>query len=288
MKAMNALIIRNLRLFFRDRSAVFFSLLAVFIIIGMYVLFLGDVMTQGMTQIPGARFLMDSWIMAGLLAVTSATTTLGAFGIMVEDRSSGKDRDFNASPVPREAIAGAYLISTFLIGLVTSLITLALCEAYILLKGGSLLPLGALWKVLGLILLTTLASSAMVAFLVSFFRSNNAFSSFSTVVGTLIGFLTGIYIPMGNLPESVQLVIKSFPIAHGAALFRQVFMEVPLAASFAGAPEAAVRDFETLLGIRFQQGSAFLSPQVHLLILVGSALLFFLLAAWRFRRRRRS
>ena len=118
--------------------------------------------------------------------------------------------------------------------------------------------------------------------------ANNAFSSFSTVVGTLIGFLTGIYIPMGNLPESVQLVIKSFPIAHGAALFRQVFMEVPLAASFAGAPEAAVRDFETLLGIRFQQGSAFLSPQVHLLILVGSALLFFLLAAWRFRRRRRS
>ena len=34
---------RNLLLFFRDKSAVFFSLLSVFIIIGLYALFLGDV-----------------------------------------------------------------------------------------------------------------------------------------------------------------------------------------------------------------------------------------------------
>jgi len=30
--------LRNLKLFFRDRASVFFSLLAVFIIIGLYVL----------------------------------------------------------------------------------------------------------------------------------------------------------------------------------------------------------------------------------------------------------
>ena len=40
---MNTFIKRNVRLFFRDRSAVFFSLLAVLIIIGLYALFLGDV-----------------------------------------------------------------------------------------------------------------------------------------------------------------------------------------------------------------------------------------------------
>jgi hypothetical protein len=32
--------IRNLKVFFKDRTAVFFSLLAVFIIIGLYALFL--------------------------------------------------------------------------------------------------------------------------------------------------------------------------------------------------------------------------------------------------------
>jgi len=32
---------RNLLIFFRDKAAVFFSLLAVFLIIGLYALFLG-------------------------------------------------------------------------------------------------------------------------------------------------------------------------------------------------------------------------------------------------------
>nr|NLJ02159.1 ABC transporter permease [Bacillota bacterium] len=72
---------RNLKLFFRDRASVFFSLLAVFIIIGLYVLFLGDMVMMDLEGIPGARFLMDSWIMAGLMAVTSVTTTMGALGI---------------------------------------------------------------------------------------------------------------------------------------------------------------------------------------------------------------
>ena len=78
--------IRNLKVFFKDKSSVFFSLLAVFIIIGLYALFLGDVWTSSMSDIAGIRFLMDSWIMAGLLAVTSVTTTMGAYGIMVQDR----------------------------------------------------------------------------------------------------------------------------------------------------------------------------------------------------------
>ena len=96
---MRQLVLRNLRIFFRDRSAVFFSLLAVFIIIGLYVLFLGDMMASSLKDVAGSRFLMDSWIMAGLLAVTSMTTTLGAFGIMVDDQSKKIIKDFYCSPV---------------------------------------------------------------------------------------------------------------------------------------------------------------------------------------------
>ena len=83
---------RNLKLFFRDRAAVFFSLLAVLIIIGLYVLFLGDMVAGDLTGVPGGRFLMDSWIMAGLLAVTSVTTTMGAVGVVVDDRSRASPR----------------------------------------------------------------------------------------------------------------------------------------------------------------------------------------------------
>ena len=44
---MRVLIHRNLKLFFRDRMAVFFSLLAVFISITLYVLFLSSTMMDG-------------------------------------------------------------------------------------------------------------------------------------------------------------------------------------------------------------------------------------------------
>ena len=90
---------RNLKLFFRDRAAVFFSLLAVFIIIGLYVLFLGETVMGNLEGVSGGRFLMDSWIMAGLMAVTSVTTTMGAVAVVVDDRAKGIAKDFHTSPL---------------------------------------------------------------------------------------------------------------------------------------------------------------------------------------------
>jgi multidrug/hemolysin transport system permease protein len=62
MTAMINLIKRNLKLFFRDRTSVFFSLLAVFLIIGLYVLFLGNMMVNNLKSLlaENARFTIDS------------------------------------------------------------------------------------------------------------------------------------------------------------------------------------------------------------------------------------
>ena len=111
---------RNLKLYFRDKSSVFFSLLAVFIIIGLYVLFLGNMLTSNMEWMGDhARFVTDSWIMAGLLAVTSLTTTMGAYGIMIEDKTKKVFKDFTASPVKRSSLVGGYILSSFIIGVIS-------------------------------------------------------------------------------------------------------------------------------------------------------------------------
>ncbi|NCB74486.1 MAG: ABC transporter permease [Clostridia bacterium] len=270
--------VRNLKVFFKDKSSVFFSLLAVFIIIGMYALFLGDVWTSSMSELSGVRFLMDSWIMAGVLAVTSVTTTMGAYGIMVQDKEKKITKDFAASPVGYRNILGGYIIGAVIIGIIMSLITLVLAELYILAGGGELMSMTALFKVLGLIFIGTLCNSSIVLFLVSFFKSNNAFATASTIIGTLIGFLTGIYLPIGQLPESVQLVVKCFPVSHGAVLLRQVMMEAPLAASFKGAPAQAVEDFKTMLGVTLKFGDTTVAPLTSLIILVATAAVFYTLA----------
>lgn len=276
---------RNLKIFFRDRSAVFFSLLAVFIIIGLYVLFLGDTLQSSMSELKGVRFLMDSWIMAGLLAVTSVTTTMGAFGIMVDDRAKKNFKDFYASPLKRSDIAGGYILSSFLIGLIMTVISFILAEIYILTSGGELLPFISLLKVLGLILISVLSSSAMIFFMVSFFKSTNAFATASTIVGTLIGFLTGIYIPIGSLPDAVQLVVKIFPVSHAGVLFRQVFMEKPLQETFEGIPTEKLADFKDELGVVFHYGDFTAGTGTHLLVLIITTLVFFGLAVWNISRK---
>lgn len=278
--------IRNLKLFFRDKSAVFFSLLSVFIIIGLYVLFLGDMMVNNMTEIKDARFLMDSWIMAGLLGITSMTTTMGAFGVMVDDRAKKIAKDFFTSPLKRSSVAGGYIVSTLIIGVLMSLVALVLAELYIISSGGEILPVSAAFETLALIVLAVISSSSMVFLAVSFFKSQNAFAAASTVIGTLAGFLTGIYIPVGNLPSAVQLVVKVFPVSHAAVLFRQVFMKVPIEAAFSQAPALMEENFRKNLGVVFEIGDTALKPVWSILYLIVATVVFYTLAVINISRKK--
>lgn len=278
---------RNLLVFFRDKTSVFFSLLAVFIIIGLYALFLGDVWISNFTDMQGVRFLMDCWITSGLLAVTSVTTSMGAFGTMVEDKVKKITKDFASSPIKRRGIMGGYTVSAFTIGVIMCLVALVLSQLYIIAGGGQLMSLPVMLKVFGLILLCTFATTAMILFVVTFFDSTNAFATASTIIGTLIGFLTGIYLPIGQLPEAVQWVVKLFPVTHAASLFRQVLMQAPVKITFSGAPAEAITSFEKMMGVKIYFGDTPVQPLTSIGILLLTAVIFYGLTVLRISRKKR-
>lgn len=285
---MNVFIERNLKLFFRDRLAVFFSLMSVFIIIGLYALFLGNVwMNDSMKELKNAQALMNSWLVSGLLTVTSMTTTMGAFGIMIDDKVLKINKDFDSSPIKRSSITGGYIGSSFLIGVIMSLVMAVVAEIYIVKSGGEWLTPMAFIKVFLLILLTSLTNTSLVCFVVSFFKSHSAFSTASTILGTLIGFLTGIYLPIGTLPASVQTIIKAFPVSHGASLFRQVLMEVPMRNSFDGIPVIYLEEFKEYLGVSFRFGEYEVTPAASVVILLGTAVVFYSLSLVNMLRKNR-
>ncbi|MDD3946638.1 MAG: ABC transporter permease [Clostridia bacterium] len=280
--------VRNLKVFFKDRSAVFFSLLSVMIIFALYALFLGDVWTAGIKDLDNARFIMDSWICAGMLAVTSVTATMGAFGIMVEDKTRKIYKDFYVSPAKKYEIMGGYLLSAVLIGIIMTLVTLVLSEIYILAYGGKLLGFSAFMKVLGLVVLTTLTNTSVLFFLVSFFSSSNAFSTASTIIGTLIGFLTGIYLPVGMLPKAVQYIVKVFPPSYAASLFRQVIMDAPIQSAFADIPAEYLVNFQSEMGVTFAFGDYTVPVWLSIVILIATAILFYGLAIWNISRKKKN
>lgn len=279
---------RNLKLFFREKSSVFFSFLGVLIIIGLYVVFLGNIWTEYLPKgIPDVKTLANSWLIAGIVSVASVTTAMGAFDRMVEDKMNKTSRDFFASPVSRTQIVGGYIFSAFAIGTILCLFTFVLGEAYIVVSGGSILAVVPMLKFLGTLLLSAFSSSCFVFFIVSFFERTSAFSTATTIIGTLIGFVTGIYLPIGELPDTVQWIVKLFPASHGAALMRQILLEEPMKTSFAGAPASLILKFKEEMGVVYTYNGYTTQAWVHVLVLALSGVLFFLLAILNVMRKSR-
>lgn len=275
---MTAFTKRNILLYFRDKTAIFFSLLAVIILIALYVLFLGDLTSKGLPDFPAKKALLMSWFIAGVLAITSMTTTLGSFGTLVEDRATKTIMDFYASPISRAKLVGGYIMSALFIGFIMCLFTFIVAEVFLFLSGENLLPFDKMVLVVGVIILSVLASASMILLLVSFFKTSNAFAAASTVIGTLLGFLAGIYIPIGTLPDYIQTVVKLFPVSHSAALFRQILMDSSLIDAFSNAPVDMKENFLFDMGVFYEINGEKSSKLFSVCYLIATTILFFALA----------
>ena len=269
---------RNLKVFFRDKTAVFFSLLAVLIVLGLYIFFLGDVWVDSFPNIKGVKNLMNCWIIAGLIGVTSVTANMGAFGTMIEDKSKNKIKDFYVSPIKKSKIVGGYIISSFIVGSMMSVVTLIMSQIYLVYSGVDVLNFKELTEVFLIILMTSLSNSAMILFIVSLFSSEKAFSTASTIVGTLIGFITGIYLPISMLPDSVQIIVKLFPTSHGISILRQIFMKKQMDISFADVPTNYINEFKESMGVVYYINDKLVSNTTSVFIRIASTIIFFFLA----------
>ena len=276
------LIKRNVLLFFRDRTNVFFSLLSVFIMLGLYVLFLSNIMEEGLYlalgfDAPEIPVVMSSITFAGIVAVVSITSSLGALEVLVEDRK-GASKDFLTSPVSSGRLTRSYMLASAVVGLIMTILALILSVIYIYIRGGSLPDLGDWLHLMVTLILSVLAANAFVFFVTSLLKSSGAYATFSTLLGTLIGFLMGVYMPIAVMPTAVQWLIRLFPMTHAAAMFRQILADDALAELFAYAPAEALEGFREAYGLVLVYGDFTAGFWASALALVGSAVLFYLLS----------
>lgn len=276
---MLSLMKRNMLLFFKDRTSVFFSFMAVFVVLGLYVCFLGDMMIQPLKQdFPDtAREISDTWIMAGTLGIVSLTTSLSVLGIIIEDKSKSILNDFYIAPISQMKVTSAYLLSTICITFLVSIVTLLIGELYIVAYGGSFMPLSSLIQVLACMILSILSCTSMLYFFMSFFKSATSFSNVTTIIGTLSGFLMGIYVPVGALPKLLQTVISLFPPSHCAALFRNIMMNDVLQRTFQKLPAEALTAFKKQFGLIYSYGEHTTNSLDHILIIAAMGVVFFFL-----------
>ncbi|MDQ2698168.1 MAG: ABC transporter permease [Actinomycetota bacterium] len=289
MSVVTGIVGRNLRLFFRDRLNVFFSLLSGIILFVLYTLFLARLQTDGLeAQFPQAsarevRAFIDSWMFSGIILLTTITSGMGAMSLLVDDGYSRRFADFLVSPIRRGQLVLGYLISAVTVSLIMSGVVLVLSVLYLGVVDGVWLSLATLMRIVAFIVLCCFSFTALSAFVVSFVRTPGAFSAFATVVGTILGFVAGAYIPIGSLPPAVGDVINALPFSQGGMLLRREFTvdSLPALADVAQAEES----LRVFYGIDAYVGDARIDPWIAVGVLLLFAVGFTALAAGRIRSR---
>lgn len=289
MNSTVALVGRNLRIYFRNRAVVLLSLLSAVILVLLYLLFLGSLQVENLREaLPDAShndiaWFVGSWLYSGIVMITTLSTGLAALGAYVDDRVSGRFKEFRVAPLRRWQLILGYQLSAVVVATFVSIVVL-LAGALLLklLYGHSPAALDLATSV-GLIVLLAMAFAALSSFLLTFVSSQGAYTAVSTIVGTLLGFLAGAYLPLGLLSPTMVNVLNVLPFSPAAMLLRGPLAGDALDALSANVPQA--RDaVASYYGFDLNVAGITVQPLWVVLVLLGVTAVFTTLGAWRIGR----
>ena len=288
MKIILALSKRNLRLFVRDKALVFFSFLSVIIILGLYVLFLGEIQVNNIKQsigmdLPEIDALVYAWMLPGLIAVASMTLSLGNMGRLVDDAQAENLNDFLVSPLKRWQLILSYLLSSVIITSVISVLMFGLSIVIVKLKGGPWLNIEQILQSLGVMILLIISSALLSLYIASWVKTQNTYGVVNSMVGTFIGFVTGAYMPMGIMPVFVQNMFNILPVSLGASMLRQIYLGPIMDKVFAQASIEMVNEYRYFQGIDLKVFGNILEPNFMLIVIFVSIGVLFILNLLRFK-----
>ncbi len=277
---------RHMLRYLKDKTAVFFSFLSVIILLGLYILFIGQSYTSDLPDaVPDhlTTFIIVSLTMGGVLVINTMSLSLGIMGTFVEDMARRNIDAFLVTPIKRWKIMISYYLSTIIVTSILSLMMWGLTIAYVGIASTYWYSFSVILKASGLIVLYTFISSSMMIFLTTLLKSINAFGALSGVLGTLVGFTSGIYMPLRILPSAVQYAASINPFSHMSILLKQIMLEEPIneLVSILG---GQVSDYDEMLSFYGTMEIGIFGTEVSMLwIFVGIALLSIGLLSLAFR-----
>ena len=257
------LISRNRKVYIRDRLAFFMSFLSVIILILVYQVFLGQIQIDAIKEALNSDTastdtiqMVNYWLISGLTTIISMTSTLGAFGVMVSDREKKLSEDFKVSPISNFKIELSYAIFAILFGIIMTMFS---CIFAIGMFNGfsSLLDFSTMdyLSILGVVSMGTVLAATIILPILAFIRTSSAFTTLSTIVGTFIGFISGVYLSIGSVGETLQQIMTCFPLTQVNALLKQILMKDAISKVFDHAPSTVITNYKESYGIILQNAS---------------------------------
>jgi len=235
MNNLTSLVKRDIKIFYRTKGNIFFSLLSVLILVVLHFAIFRqmytDIWAQMMEEIPGLnveiyhlQWIVDSLMLSAIIPLGAISTSLTTLGLMVADRENNTLSDFLVSPIRRNSLLASYLVSSFIICFTMLAGLVVFFQIYFLVIYG----IGFTLMQFAMILATTVGSlifaNVFMLLLVSFFKTQQSLSAVGAILGTVTGFISGAYIPIGLFGDTVRYIFSALPFMQITVLSRSAFL----------------------------------------------------------------
>ena len=233
-----------------------------------------------------ALWFSDCLMLSALLPIGAITISLTSLGQIVTDKEKNIINDFYVSPVSKNTLLFSYLLSSLAVG--TLLLTgfIVFFEVYLIAVYGISFSFLQLLAVIGVMVLSLFLGNSFVMIIVSFVKREQAMGAVGTILGTMLGFFCGAYVPVGVLGEAVSSIFTFLPFLPITALARQTFF---MNISETGLTKEMISgELAKLYGYELFLGENQLSPTVLALIVTAFIVLFSIILLIRFQKMRKT
>lgn len=193
-------------------------------------MFIANLYSQGFNDAAGMEltskqinFAIYSQMMMGVLGINSVSLSIGMFTLMARDLETQKTDSFLLTNVKPWQIITSYLLAAFIVSLVLNFFMLVLS---VLIIGIATFWWSAatFFQIFGAMIVTTFESCAIVLLLTIVIRSSTAIGVINGILGTILGFLCGIYMPYQNMAAAAKYVGSVIPLTHCVVWMKQIVL----------------------------------------------------------------
>lgn len=223
-----ALIKRNTKIYFKDKSLFFSSLITPLILLFLFVTFLRNVYVDSiLLAIPDGVTIeasvvngfAGSWLISSILATSCITIAFCANMVMVQDKVTGSFKDLTITPVKPSVLTLSYYISTAFVTAIVCYTTFGVGLIYLAFTGFYLSFADILLTILDVALLV-MFGTALSTIVCLFLNSQGGISAVATLVSSMYGFICGAYMPLSEFSKTLQTILMFLPGTYGTGLLR--------------------------------------------------------------------
>lgn len=230
---------RNLTLFFKDKTTLFFSFLAQLIILFLFLAFIKNAyVDQFYSIIKEYTFndvelvtkseisqVVNLWMVSGITATSTITVAVNCLSTVIYDKERKVSYDLLSTPISYTNIVLSYFFSAFISTYFISAIVLGVSLVILMMFGALYISALSVFMSFVVLLIGVVVSVSFLILIVGLFKKNSSYIAFSGIISAIVGFVIGAYIPLGTLGDGIQNVVNLFPSSHISGLLRNYLMD---------------------------------------------------------------